>query len=360
MDRAKLKVRIEKIKELYPFDFGETQAKKSIIEPIFDKLDWDTSDPKEVVLEYPTPSGSRVDYAFCRNGEPIVLIEAKKPNEPFDNHAEQQILKYAFDKGVSLAILINGIDWWFYLALEKGDWETRKFYSIDLGTQEIDSVCDRFIEFLSKDNVISNRAVENAKKMRKSRERLLRTKQTLPEAWNDIITEPNEILVELLIEETERRCGFKPDVSQIKDFLGKVTKPPEPITLTKPLRPQRYEGSKEKPDEFLKTTPMSFMFLGETIRVTFWYDILINICKIMREKHSDNFEEVIFGLHGNKHRYFSRDRRELMQRQGKKIPGTDIYAATKLSAPAMVERCRLVVQSFGYNPDDLKIHTLDS
>lgn len=358
MDRDKLKARIEKIKALKVFSFGEAQAKQSIIEPIFADLDWDTYDPDEVVLEYNT-SGGRVDYAFCINSDPVVLIEAKKPGESFSSDAERQIQRYAFEKGTPLAILTNGLDWWFYLPLEKGDWETRKFYSIDLRTREVDSVCDKFIEFLSKDNVISNRAVENAKKMRNRRERLVRTRQTLPEAWNNIITEPNEILVELLIEETERKCGFKPDESQIKDFLGKVTKPTEPSGPSKPPQPSRGKKSDDQADKFLKTAPKSFSFLSETIPVRFWYDILINICGMMRGKHPDNFEEVIFALHGNVHKYFSRDRGELMNRQGKKIPGTDIYAATKLSASAMVERCRLVIQSFGYNPDDLKIETSD-
>lgn len=243
MERDGLRDRVEKVKQWDVSDFGEVQGKKAIIEPILDCLDWDTSNPSEVRLEYAMPSGRRIDYALMKGKKPLVLVEAKKPAESLDKpDYVSQILHYAFEKGVPFAILSNGIDWWFYLPLEEGDWQTRKFYSIDLNTQDIDGVCNRFIEFLNKNNVISGKALESAKILHKGRERAIKTRQTLPEAWKAIITEPNDILVELLIKETESLCGYEPDVSQVKSFLKKPVTEPVPITQPKTTNMRQSSG----------------------------------------------------------------------------------------------------------------------
>lgn len=362
MNRDELKARIEKVKQWDVLTFGEMQAKRAIIEPIFDCLDWETSEPDEVFLEYPTHSGERVDYAFLKGSDPLVLIEAKRPGESLDNPRYiEQILKYAFQKGVPLAILSNAIEWSFYLPLEKGDWQTRKFYSIDLNTQDIDSVCDRFIEFLSKDNVLSGTSLESAKKMRKSAERRLRIQKTLPEVWNTIITEPNEILVELLIEETERRCGFKPDESQVKDFISKITRQPKlsgkDIQDTQGPHKRR-DRRKSQLEDFQNKHPKSYTFLGGTYHIRQWNEILTGICSIMAERHKDTFEQFLLSIRGRTCEYFSRDKREL--EQPREIPGTDLYAMTHLGANAIVSRSKDVIQLFGYDPGDLKIETSGS
>jgi hypothetical protein len=144
-------------------------------------------------------------------------------------------------------VLSNGIDWWFYLGTGEGDWQTRKFYSIDLNSQDIDSVCDRFLEFLSKDNVMSGTALESAKKIHQSRERSVRIRQTLPDAWKAIITEPNEILMNLLVEETERLCGFKPDEPTVRTFIAELTHKdaPEKSSTEKEGKAPKSEGVSE-------------------------------------------------------------------------------------------------------------------
>lgn len=229
MGRDDLIDRVTQVRQWDVRPFGETQAKKAIIEPILDRLGWDTSNPSEVVLEYSVPSNARVDYALLRGSDPLVLVEAKKPGESLDNDRNvEQILKYAFQKGVPLAVLSNGIEWWFYLPLEQGDWPTRKFYSIDLKTQPVESVCDKLIEFLHRDNVVSGSAVESAKKKRMSAEKHWRTQKALPEVWKAIITQPHQQLIDLLTEETERNCGYKPDESTVRTFIGELiqTAPP--------------------------------------------------------------------------------------------------------------------------------------
>jgi len=208
----------EKVNEWNVPGFNENQVKTSIIQPIFNSLGWDISDPVEVKLEFNLPPEGRVDYAFFGNSGPLIFVEAKAPSINLEDHTSQ-LLKYAYTKDVKLAVLTNGLEWWLYLPREGGDWDDRKFYSIDLMKQNVETICEKFICFLGKKNVLSGEALNEAKKMRKSAERDAKIKKALPKVWNAIVTEPHDKLIDLLMEETEGDCGFKPDEVKVKEFL---------------------------------------------------------------------------------------------------------------------------------------------
>jgi len=203
-----------KDKRLLSFD--EAATKQAVILRILKVLGWDPFNVDEVYPEY-SVGGKRVDYALRYNGRNKVFIEVKKVNEDLEKHQEQ-LLNYSFQEGVKLAILTNGISWWFYLPLREGSWEQRKFYTIEIYDQKKEDIVRKFEEFLSKENVVSGKAIENAENLYKSRQKQQLIKETLPKAWTKIITEPDELLVELLAEVVERLCGYKPDNEMVEQF----------------------------------------------------------------------------------------------------------------------------------------------
>jgi len=91
--------------------------------------------------------------------------------------------------------------------MKDASWEERKFYTIDLEIQEPEDVADKFIEFLSKDNISSDEAIKKAEATHKDQQKSKVIEKTLPEAWNKIISEPEETLVNLLSDTTESLCG---------------------------------------------------------------------------------------------------------------------------------------------------------
>lgn len=194
--------------------WNEAQAKEWIIRPILDLLGWGR---REITPEYGVGT-RRVDYALEINGDNEVFIEAKKPREKLENHQEQ-LLDYSFKEGVDLAILTNGIAWWFYLPLKKGAWNDRKFYMIDILEQEIKDIVDKFGLLLSQQNVKSGKAVQHAESILKSIQREKILEECLPEAWNSVIKEPHELLVDLLAETAEEVCGFQPTDDEILGFI---------------------------------------------------------------------------------------------------------------------------------------------
>ena len=203
--------------EIYSYD--EQATKQAIVLRILSILGWEIFDTNEVYPEYALKS-QRVDFSLRINNNNKVFIEAKRIREELESH-HKQLLKYSFEAGVGLAVLTNGISWWFYLPLlQDAAWEERKFYTIDLLQQESEDVANKFIDLLSKDKISSGKAIDNAKSIYRSQRKKNVIRETLLKAWNKIISEPEENLVSLLAETTEKLCGHTVDNALTKQFLS--------------------------------------------------------------------------------------------------------------------------------------------
>jgi len=218
--REAIKALIEELRntsQIYQFD--EATTKQAIILRLLNILGWNVFDINEVKPEY-SMAGKRVDYALLVNSHIMAFIEVKKISEDLEAH-QKQLLNYSFQAGVKSSILTNGLAWWFYLPLKEGSWDQRKFYAIDLIQQDIEDIAQKFIDFLSKENIQSGHAISTAEKIYKGRIREIEIKKNMPRAWNKLVSEPDELLIELLGETLEKLSGFKPDSEYIKEFLKK-------------------------------------------------------------------------------------------------------------------------------------------
>ncbi len=339
----------------YIFNMDEAAIKQAVILRILNALGWNPFDINEVSPEY-SVGGGRVDYALKHKGKPKVFIEVKKPAESLENHHEQ-LLGYAFKEGVRLAVLTNGVSWWFYLPLMEGRWEDRKFYAIDLLDQNMEDIIDKFEKFLSKSNVISGKALEYAEEIYRNREKDKVLKKALPEAWRRIIEEPNEELVNLVAEMTERISGYTPDLDMVEAFLKQLAENYHEVRFNRPEKeksrsPKLVRSRKKPPDYFTGKSIVAFTFKGRRIPVASWKEFLVKLSEILHTLHGEDFERVL-SLRGRKRPYFSRDRKEL--RFPELIKGTDIYVETNMSARRIVDITRRMLKLFGYPEDALSI-----
>jgi hypothetical protein len=138
-------------------EFDEASTKQAIILPILQMLGWNIFNTNEVKPEFSVEDG-RVDYSLRLNDSNEVFVEVKSTSESLEKH-EEQLLDYAFREGVELATLTNGITWSLYLPTKKGDWKTRKFYTIDIIQQEPRDAASKFADLLLKTNVLSGTAL---------------------------------------------------------------------------------------------------------------------------------------------------------------------------------------------------------
>lgn len=347
----KLKVDREKI-----ISFDEAATKQAIIVRLLSLLGWDIFNIDEVTPEY-SVGGRKVDYSLRFNSANKIFIEVKKIGENLENHQEQ-LLNYSFQEGVKLAILTNGITWWFYLPLHEGSWEQRKFYTVEVYEQDAEEIAQKLTDFLSKESVISGKAIENAESIFKSKQRQNLIKETLPKAWHKIIEGPDEALIELIAETTEKLCGYKPEHSTVENFIKSIFQRieypfPQKLGDIKVVQPTPRKISRiEIEENYTYRSISSFIFRETRYEVRSWKDMLIKICDIMFTTHTDRFDQVL-NLVGLKRPYFTRNPNEL--RVPKLIKGTDIYVETNLSANGIVSLTMKILHSFGYTKDDISI-----
>lgn len=337
--------------------FDEASTKQAVILRILSLLGWDAFNIDEVNPEY-SIAGKRVDFSLRHANINKAFIEVKKIGEDLEKHQEQ-LLNYSFQEGVKLSILTNGITWWFYLPLHEGSWEQRKFYTIEIYDQNSEEIVEHFINYLAKENIISGKAITNAETIYKSRQRNYVIKETLPKAWSKLISEPDELLVDLLAEATEKLCGYKPEHSAVEDFISanfsKIVAPYRPAAEKK-AEIQKTPSHMKINGSYIGKSVTAFKFKGTRYEVRFWKDILIETCNIMSNMHRNNFEKVLI-LQGRKRPYFTKNVNEL--RLPEKIKNTNIFVETNLSANGIVKMCLDVLSLFGYSKEDLTIEAIE-
>ncbi len=325
--------------------FDEANTKATAIEPILSKLGWDVVDPDEVRREYSVGSRS-VDYALFCDDTLKVFIEAKRGSELLERHQEQ-LLDYAFAEGVEIAILTNGTTWWFYLPIRAVSWERRKVVTLELNQQDNTEIAQKLVDVLGKETVCSGRAIRNAE-----RHQVL---ETLPEVWNQLVSEPDSSIVNLLAERTHRLCVREPDGDEVEQFLSghleqiQITSHSTAPAPVPSLEPNSSPGPSLSGSVTGKKL-VAFTFNGSRYEVMSWKGMLIKLCEIVNSAHKNRFEEVL-SFKGRTKPHFSRNASGMASPV--EINGTGIFLETHGAAQAIVNRAERLITHFGYNENDL-------
>ena len=273
-------------------EYEETDTIQEIVLPLLARLGWNRDNKDEVKQQYRVDesrgSSTKVDFALRIKSANKVFIEVKRVKEQLQNH-EDQLRDYVAVETVPFAILTNGKDWWFYLPSKEGRWKEKKFYMLDIINEPPDEVTSKFIDFLSKENIATNRAKALAEETYEQQKKKKEIEAILPEVWNEIITKQNEELVKLLAREVKNRCGHEePDNKTIRDFLPRLrlSLPEEETQLERADR-RSSSGNRDKKDE------------------EYWKKILSNVAEIVVEaveKKSESKEIDISEIKGYRNR----------------------------------------------------------
>ena len=182
-----------------------------------------------------TLENRRVDFALCHpRTKPAVFIEVKQPGK--SEGADRQLFEYAFHLGIPLAVLTDGREWHFYLPAAQGKYQERRVYKLDLIERPIEESEARLARYLTYGAVASGVAQHAAQDdyagLRKDRE----IAASVPRAWRQLLEDQDELLVDLLADQVETLCGFKPDPDVVARFLageaGAFAARPAHVSLT--------------------------------------------------------------------------------------------------------------------------------
>ena len=353
--------------------FDEASTKQAVVLRLLSFLDWDIFNVEEVYPDYAVNS-SNVSYALRTNDKDRIFIEVKRIHEKLDKFQEE-FITLSSDEDVDFAILTNGIIWWFYLTSADGSWHQKWFYSIDLFSQTPDAFVPQLVDLLTKGKVAKGAALKTAKRLYQNKKQKMAA-DFLPKSWNQIISQPNKIFVELLSLQTEKLCGYKVDIKSIETFLSKhidkwlITNIRSAAAAPPPVRQEpeilEFDDSlpnlsssmssgrhmTPKPESYTDKSIYAYTMNGHTHRVRGWDEFLSSICDYFASAHSAEFEKVLW-ISDDQKPLFSRYSDQL--RIPEKIKQTDIYVETKLTPDQVVKTVSKLLTEFGYGKDVLSI-----
>ena len=205
-----------------------------IIMPILGNLGWDiTSNSSEVKREYRVGIG-RVDIALMKtNGKPACFIEAKSSGTSLDkDKIWYQVSRYAYDSGVPISILTNGMEWRFYLPWQK-DIEDRQFLVLRLCEDPIEQVETDLMTFLSRSAVQNGKAENDALEVINQRKREGDIAELLPKIWKEMLTEPDRELVTWVTKRMSDKHGLSLSAEQVAKIIVSTAISSEPTYSSK-------------------------------------------------------------------------------------------------------------------------------
>lgn len=204
---------------------NEIAVRSGIIDPLLKELGWPMLKTQIVFPEYPV-EGQRVDYALCHPlATPRIFIEAKQVGKL--DGAERQLFKYAVHQGVRVAILTDGRKWVFFFPLGEGTYEERKVVELDLLMGDYEKNAYHLNRYLNYKLVKTGEAFEAIEEDYKKISRNRELKQHLPEVWDKIVREKNQILLQTIIEDTKKVCRYTPTAEEVLAFLKDLKSVPQ-------------------------------------------------------------------------------------------------------------------------------------
>lgn len=353
---------------------NEADTKAALITPILSELGW--RGLQRIRSEYAVDQGRmRLDYALIGSGtKPVALIEAKAPRENLESHVAQ-VLGYAFHEGVDLCVLTTGILWWFFLPREKGNPAERRFAELNLASDDVTEVVTILESCVRYEALSSGAGEKQAKELLAARQLEQRMRSEIPQAWQRLLSGPNEFLVELLQEEVEDATGMRPSRGQVAEALrgygqkwvgSNLIAPthlgPPPVESSAHGRRPTVDSSDVQPRRRSPPTPSpnAFRLWGIERPFTSWTEMWLFVASEVYQRHSAEFSHRVGSstqMRGRTRTYISDDG-ETMHTPAR-IPRTPYFAETNNSKARSEQLARALLEIFGYGDEDLEFVSRD-
>jgi hypothetical protein len=274
---------------------NEAAVSQGIVRRVLNVLSWPVYDTDIVTPEY-SVGGRRVDYALCHPPlKPIVFIEVKQVGQ--SSGADRQLFEYAFHQGVQMAILTDGQEWHFFLPAERGDYGERRVYKLDILERDVGESVNRLRRYLDYNRVASGSAIDDARKDYRDIAKDREIRATLPEAWNKLIDDGDDLLIELVATTVESLCGYKPDPEAVNSFLseklrlGTSTVPSPAVELkTKPTGQPPLGRNTKKPK---RLGAFSFVLFDQPFTATNGRDVTYKVLRALAERDAGFAERFV-------------------------------------------------------------------
>ena len=202
----------------------EAAVSNHIVNRLLQALKWPMFSPKIIIPEYSVEE-RRVDFALCHpSDKPLIFIEVKQVGNI--QGAEKQLFEYAFIEGVPIAILTDGREWHFFSPSGQGNYRERRVCKLDLIADDSEEIAKRLNRYLNYESVQADEAVKAIAADYQNVVDERQIQKGLPKAWNRLVAEPDELLLEIIVEKTAEICGKRPTPEHVITFLQNLSAPP--------------------------------------------------------------------------------------------------------------------------------------
>ncbi|MCI0712253.1 MAG: type I restriction enzyme HsdR N-terminal domain-containing protein [Chloroflexi bacterium] len=186
--------RIRQLVTQIPKQIGHIQTeeatKNALVMPFIQALGYNVFDPTEVVPElvsdFGTKKGEKVDYAILRDGKPIMLFECKTIGTNLGQVHTSQLFRYFTTTESRFGVLTNGIEYWFFSDLERANMLDEKPFLI-VNLMEIDDSQIEELKKFSKSMFDVDQILDTASELKYTREIKKIIAQQLKEPDDDIV-----------------------------------------------------------------------------------------------------------------------------------------------------------------------------
>lgn len=211
----------------------EAAVSNHIVNRLLQALKWPMFDPQVIIPEY-SVEGRRVDFALCHPAEkPLIFVEVKQVGNI--QGAQKQLFEYAFHTGVPIAVLTDGREWHFFHPSGQGNYRERRVCKLDLIEDNSEEIAKCLNRYLNYESVQADEVVKVIAADYQNVVDVRQIQKGLPKAWNRLVAEPDELLLEIIVEKTTEICGKRPTPEQVTVFLKNLSPLSVELTFTSNL-----------------------------------------------------------------------------------------------------------------------------
>jgi hypothetical protein len=302
---------------------NEAAISTSVVLPILRALGWDDSDPEQVAPEFTSGKG-RVDFAlFSAPLRGAVFVEVKGVGR--SDLGDRQLFEYAFHEGVPLCILTDGREWSFYLPAGQGNYDERRVHRLRLDERSADDAARVLHRYLDRERVRTGDAHEDAIRDYRDLASRREASRIIPEAWKQLVSEPEDLLIELLSDQTEAMSGFRPSTAEVLAFLRalsgsntsqltdagrigttRVASPPALVVQQVAPTPSRVAMPVTKTDGQMARGPISYGILDQTLFARNAKEAFVDALKNIASRFPQRMEAIAEAARGRSRNHIAR------------------------------------------------------
>ncbi len=225
--------------------------------------------------------------------------------------------------------------------------DPKSFSALDLrsgSAAEIATLLDKYFGRSALVTLSAERDAREALRVLREEER-----PEIPRVWREMIDGPDPDLVALVVRRVRDHTGLRATPTDIAASLGmtKSDPMPQPISPRPPIGVKPPKGKREN------SRPTAFRLWGHESPASSYAKVLVGVCAGIRRRHESDFIDRARSLWGSYRPWVSSDSTELIRPVALETSG--LYAEVNLSAAAITDRCRRLLEAFGYSNTDLEI-----